>query len=110
MTLARQIKFRNKIPAARGMRRPVLITTFSLWFSLAGRNGFYLFEEPQAKNGFVARVATRRGLFQWRHKGVYLRPESLTERVEEVLLLCGHFDLISGDLNLRYQAYESRTA
>jgi hypothetical protein len=39
-----------------------LITTFSLWFSLAGRNGFYLFEEPQAKNGFVARVATRRGL------------------------------------------------
>jgi hypothetical protein len=40
----------------------MLITTFSLWFSLAGRNGFYLFEEPQAKNGFVARVATRRGL------------------------------------------------
>jgi hypothetical protein len=41
---------------------------------------------------------------------VYLRPESLTERVEEVLLLCGLFDLASGDLNLRYQAYESRTA
>src|ERR1700722_14823474 len=78
--------------------------------SLAEETGFASFRNRRRKNGFVARVATRRGLFQGRHKGVYLRPESLTERVEEVLLLCGLFDLISGDLNLRYQAYESRTA
>ena len=32
-----------------------------------------MLEEPQGKNGFVARVATRRGLFQGRHKGVYFR-------------------------------------
>ena len=51
----------------------MLITTLSLWFSLAGRNGFYLSEEPQAKNGFVARVAQRRGLSQGRQKGVYFR-------------------------------------
>jgi hypothetical protein len=39
--------------------------------SLAEETGFYLFWEPQAKNGFVARVASRRGLLQGRHKGVY---------------------------------------
>jgi hypothetical protein len=78
--------------------------------SLAEKPGFASVKGRKEKNGFVARVARRRGLFQGRHKGVYLRPESLTERVEEVLLLCGLFDLISGDLNLRYQAYESRTA
>jgi hypothetical protein len=31
-------------------------------------------DEQRKKNGFVARVATRRDHFQGRHKGRYLRP------------------------------------
>ena len=72
-TLARKIRFRNRIPTAGAWGVSVLITTLSLWFSLTGRNGFYLSEEPQAKNGLVARVAQRRGLSQGRQKGVYFR-------------------------------------
>ena len=40
-----------------------------------------MLEEPQAKNGFVARLATRRGVFQGRHKGVYFR---LNDRPREL--------------------------
>jgi len=58
-----------------------------LCFFWRKKTGLASFRNRRRKNGFVARVATRRGLFQRRHKGVYLRPESLTERVEEVTAL-----------------------
>jgi hypothetical protein len=39
--------------------------------SLAEKTGFASVKGRKEKNGFVARVATRRGHFQGRHKGVY---------------------------------------
>jgi hypothetical protein len=57
------------------------MTTLMLWFSLAEETVFASFGNRRRKNGFVARVATRRGLFQGLHKGVYLR---LKERPKEL--------------------------
>jgi hypothetical protein len=53
--------------------RPRVDNDLKLVFSLAEETGFTSFRNRRQKNGFVARVATRRGLFQGRHKGFYLR-------------------------------------
>ena len=44
-----------------------------------------MLEEPQEKNGFVARVASRRGLFPRASQGRLFPPKRSTERVEELL-------------------------
>jgi hypothetical protein len=61
--------------------------------SLAEETGFASFRNRRRKNGFVARVATRRGLFQRRHKGVYFR---LSDRPNELRKFLGPSNRNSG--------------